>query len=199
MSVHLAYSKETAGCIGADFFAACKPNSVLINVSRGGIVDEAALKVAIEQDGLRYGTDVFDKEPGGGEAAFSHFVVNHPSCVATPHIGAGTDQAQAAVANETVRIVEAFVGTGAAPNCVNLRDADERVWQLAVRHLDRVGVLAAVLTAIREAEINVAELENVLFQGGVAAVARIQLSDKPPSETLTKIASLEHVLGVEVT
>ena len=93
----------------------------------------------------------------------------------THHIGASTGQAQEAIALETVRIVRTFKETGKVPNVVNIAKATPATCALVVRHLDRPGVLASVLDLISAARINVQEMENIVFDGAQAAVARIHL------------------------
>ena len=100
----------------------------------------------------------------------------------THHIGASTDQAQEAIAAETVRIVRSYKETGRVPNVVNLAKRTPATHMLVVRHHDRPGVLAHVFDELREANLNVQETENIVFEGAEAAVARINL-DGPPSET----------------
>ena len=58
---------------------------------------------------------------------------------------------------------------------------------LVVRHRDRPGVLAQVLDAVRAANINVQEMENIVFEGSEAAVARINLEAAPPAQTLDQL------------
>jgi len=113
--------------------------------------------------------------------------VKSGSVYGTHHIGASTDQAQEAIAAETVRIVKAFQDTGKVPNVVNLAKTTPATCALAVRHLDRPGVLAGVLDAISAARINVQEMENIVFDGAEAAVARIHLETEPASEMLAQI------------
>ena len=105
----------------------------------------------------------------------------------THHIGASTDQAQDAIAAETVRIVAEFKNTGKVPNVVNLAQQTPATHRLVVRHLDRPGVLAGVLDAIKAEHINVQEMENIVFEGAAAAVARINLDNAPTKETLRKL------------
>ena len=86
-------------------------------------------------------------------------------------IGASTDQAQEAIAAETVRIIRTFKETGHVPNVVNLARRTLATHSLVIRHRDRPGVLAHVLTALRAASINVQEMENIIFDSAQAAVA----------------------------
>jgi D-3-phosphoglycerate dehydrogenase / 2-oxoglutarate reductase len=198
VSLHLAYTPDTKGLIGRDFLAALPERAMLVNTSRDGIVDERALLEQMEKRGLRYASDVFDGEPGDGTASFDNALVKHPATVTTPHIGASTEQAQSAVSDEAVRIVREFVKSGHVPNVVNLCAASPARWQLNVRHLDRVGVLASVLGAVREAGINVEELENVIFDKAVAACARIRLANEPTRELVARIGGLENVIDARV-
>jgi D-3-phosphoglycerate dehydrogenase len=109
------------------------------------------------------------------------------SIIGTHHIGASTEQAQEAIAGETVRIVREYAETGRAPNVVNLARKSPATHLLVVRHFDRVGVLAAVFDEIKAAGINVQETENIVFDGARAAVARIHLNQAPEPATLEAI------------
>jgi D-3-phosphoglycerate dehydrogenase len=103
----------------AEFFEAVRPGAIFINTSRAEVVDQAALLAAIHSKGVRAGLDVFEGEPAGAEGEVLSPLCNEPSVYCTHHIGASTDQAQEAVAAETVRIVKVFGETGQAPNVVN--------------------------------------------------------------------------------
>ena len=104
-----------------------------------------------------------------------------PGVYGTHHIGASTDQAQEAIAAETVRIVRSYKETGRVPNVVNLARRTPATHMLVVRHRDRPGVLAHVFDHLRQANLNVQETENIVFEGAEAAVARINLDGEPPS------------------
>lgn len=119
LSVHLALSPETRGLIGAEVLSRLAPGSFFINTSRGEVVDHAALRDAVREKGLRVGLDVFGSEPAATSGQFDDPIVQEPGVCGTHHIGASTDQAQQAIADETVRIVKVFKETGAAPNAVN--------------------------------------------------------------------------------
>lgn len=119
VSIHCSLTPETRGSIGQSFFDAMRPGAVFVNTSRAEVVDQSALEAAIQSKGVFAGLDVFDGEPAGGEAAYDGSLKDNPHVYCTHHIGASTDQAQEAVADETVRIVKEFSATGKAPNVVN--------------------------------------------------------------------------------
>jgi D-3-phosphoglycerate dehydrogenase len=200
VTVHVALTKETRGFLDAAFFGAMKPGACFVNTSRGEVVDPAALQHAIEEKSLRAGLDVFAKEPAGGTGAFEDPIVESPAVIGTHHVGASTEQAQQAIALETVRIVGAYKATGAVPNAVNLNDRAIATHLLSVRHRDRVGVLAHVFGELRLVGINVQQTENVVFAGAEAACARIQLDHEPGPEVLERIRSgCADILSVVLT
>jgi D-3-phosphoglycerate dehydrogenase len=187
VSVHLALKPETRGLINADFFQAMREGAYFINTSRGEIVDQPALVQAMRERGVRAGLDVFAAEPSSATGTFDDEIAKEPGLYGTHHIGASTDQAQEAIAAETVRIVRAFKETGKVPNVVNLARRTPATHRLVVRHRDRPGVLAHVLDAIRAANINVQEMENTIFEGSEAAVAGINLEAAPTPEMLARL------------
>jgi len=141
----------------------------------------------VRSNNVRAGLDVFASEPAGGKGEFADEIVKLGGVYGTHHIGASTDQAQEAIAAETVRIVRTFAETGKVPNVVNLAKATPATCALVVRHLDRPGVLASVLDLISAAHINVQEMENIVFEGAEAAVARINLETAPEADLLAQI------------
>ena len=99
-----------------------------------------------------------------------------------------TEQAQEAIAAETVRIIQCFKESGHVPNAVNVAKHTPATCMLTVRHRDRPGVLARVLDAISLARINVQEMENVVFEGAAAAVAH-SLGDRPVGRDAQRAAA----------
>jgi len=187
VSVHLALNPETKNLMGADFFNAMNEGAYFINTARGEVVDQAALVAAMRNRGIRAGLDVYAVEPTSSTAEFHDEIVEEEGLYGTHHVGASTDQAQEAIATETVRIVREFKETGKVPNVVNLARQTPATHRLVVRHLDRPGVLAGVLDAIKAEQINVQEMENIVFEGASAAVARINLDNAPTKETLKRL------------
>ena len=199
VSVHVAANPQTRGLIGADFFDAMRPGAYFINTARAEVIDQVALSWAVRSNNVRAGLDVFAGEPTGGTGEFADDIVKLNTVYGTHHIGASTEQAQDAIAAETVRIVKTFSETGHVPNVVNIAKATPATCSLVVRHLDRPGVLASVLDLISGARINVQEMENVVFDGAQAAVARINLETLPAPNLLDQIrGSNPNVLELSV-
>ena len=183
LSVHLALDPATRGLVNAEVLGRLKPGAIFINTARGEVVDHAALAAVIKDKGVRAGLDVFAHEPTTSTGEFQDDIVRLPNVYGTHHIGASTDQAQEAIAAETVRIIRHYKDTGRVPNVVNLAVRTPATHMLVVRHRDRPGVLAHVFDHLRRDNLNVQETENIVFEGAEAAVARINL-DGAPSKAL---------------
>ena len=181
VSLHVALGPETKHLVDAALLARMKPGAMLVNTARGEVVDYAALAAAVTARGLRVGLDVYANEPSAATAPFSDALAALPGVYGTHHIGASTDQAQEAIAAETVRIVRSYKETGRVPNVVNLARRTPATHMLVVRHRDRPGVLAHVFAHLRQAHLNVQETENIVFEGAEAAVARVNLDAEPPA------------------
>jgi len=182
VSVHVSLSAATKQLVNAALLARMKHGAILVNTARGEVVDYAAIADAVKTRGLRVGLDVYANEPAAGTAPFTDPLIGLPGVYGTHHIGASTDQAQEAIAAETVRIVRSYKETGRVPNVVNLARRTPATYMLVVRHRDRPGVLAHVFSHLRQANLNVQETENIVFEGAEAAVARINLDGAPPAE-----------------
>jgi D-3-phosphoglycerate dehydrogenase len=182
-------TKDTRGFVDADVLKHMKPGAMLVNTARAEVLDYVAVAEAVREKGIRVGLDVFASEPTTAEGSFDDPLLQLPNVIGTHHIGASTDQAQEAIAAETVRIVETFVQTGRVPNVVNLARQTPATHMLIVRHRDKPGVLAHVFDQLRRANLNVQETENIIFEGAHAAVARINLDGPPPADTLAAIES----------
>jgi D-3-phosphoglycerate dehydrogenase len=199
VSLHLALRPETRKFITAGRLALMKDNAILLNTARGEIIDQAALRAALQAGKLRAGLDVFDPEPAEPAGDFGDPILDLPKVYGTHHIGASTDQAQQAIAQEALRIIETFIQTGVVLNCVNLATRTPAKWQLVVRHYDRVGVLAFVMDQLRRANINIEEVQNVIFEDAAAASCRIQLTAEPSAELLSAIRyGNGDIIGIEL-
>jgi len=197
LSIHLALGKETRGIVNDAVLSKLKPGSVVINTARGEVMDHDALARAIGR-GVKAGLDVYASEPAAATADFSDPIVSQPGVYGTHHIGASTNQAQEAIAAETVRIVRAYMDTGRVPNVVNLARQTPARYRLIVRHRDRPGVLAHVFDHLREGNINVQETENIVFEGAEAAVASINLDGAPDAALLDRIRGNGNILDLHL-
>jgi D-3-phosphoglycerate dehydrogenase len=196
VSIHLPATPQTKGLFNKEMFSYMKKGALLINTSRQDIIDEAAMIEAIKEKGIRVAVDVFKGEPEAKDGTVTSPLQNIPGVYVTHHIGASTEQAQNAVAAETVRVIKEFVHSGMIAHWVNRAKITDASYQLVVKHYDRPGVLAAILAVIRETEINVEEVENIIFDGGIAACCTMKLKSAVPHDSLERIKENPNVLSV---
>ena len=189
VSIHLALTRETKGFMGDKLLKHAKTGAYIINTARAEVMDYAALAEAIKNKSIRVGLDVFENEPSSATATFVDTLCASPGVFGTHHIGASTNQAQEAIADETVRIIKTYKDTGKVPNVVNLAKQTPATHMLVVRHRDKPGVLAHVFEYLRVAHLNVQETENIIFDGAHAAVARINLDGAPSNRALDAMQS----------
>jgi D-3-phosphoglycerate dehydrogenase len=117
MSVHLPRTPETLGLIGTEELAKVKPGLVLVNAARGGIVDETALHAALKEGRVgAAGLDVFAQEPCTDSPLFEL-----ENVVATPHLGASTDEAQEKAGLAVARSVRLALSGELVPDAVNVQ------------------------------------------------------------------------------
>jgi D-3-phosphoglycerate dehydrogenase len=122
ITLHLPATPETRHLFGAARLARCRPGVRLVNTSRGELVDEAALLVALESGHVAGAAlDVFEREP-----PVNWTLAQHPSVVATPHVGASTGEAQERVGLETAAAIRDFLKNGRITNPVASRAAASR-------------------------------------------------------------------------
>ena len=200
VTLHLAAAPETRGLFGREFFARMKKGALFVNTARADLVDADALLAAIGEKKIRAALDVYPKEPSVGQGPIDDPLALDARVTGTHHIGASTDQAQEAIAAETVRIVRVYLESGKVENVVNLSRRPPATHLLVLRHRDRVGVLAHVLGALKTAGISVQGMENIIFEGAQAACARIELDKEPDSDTLEAIRrGSEDIYSLTVT
>lgn len=105
VSLHLVLSERTRGVIGAADLARMRPGAILVNTSRGPLVDEAALVAALRAGRLVAGLDVYDEEPLPGD----HPLRSLRNCVLAPHLGYCTQEVYTQFYRESVENVVAFL------------------------------------------------------------------------------------------
>jgi D-3-phosphoglycerate dehydrogenase len=200
VTVNVSANAETKHFVNDEFLGAMRPGAYFINTSRGSVVDEAALERAVRERGIRAGLDVFQNEPAGGAADWKSPITETPGVYGTHHVGASTEQAQVAIAEEVVRIVGSFLTTGSVPNVVNRLAKSSASHVLSIRHQNRPGVLAHVFRVLADGAINVEEVENIIYHGAQATLARIHLDGAPANGAIEAIrGGNEHIISVELT
>jgi len=116
ISLHTPLTDKTRNILDADAIGRMKPGVRIINCARGGLVDEAALKTALDSGHVAGAAlDVFAEEPAKDNALFGH-----ENVVCTPHLGASTTEAQENVALQVAEQISDFLLTGAVTNALNM-------------------------------------------------------------------------------
>lgn len=120
LTIHMPKTPETTGMIGVEQFAAMKPTAYVVNVARGGLIDEEALLVALQAGEIAgAGLDVFTSEPPA-EGGSARALLSLPNVVVTPHLGASTDEAQEKAGISVARSVRLALGGDLVPDAVNV-------------------------------------------------------------------------------
>lgn len=196
VSIHLPATPQTKGLFNKQMFSYMKNGAYLINTSRHDIIIEEDLLEAIQAKNLRVALDVFKGEPEGKSGEVKSILQGNPNIYVTHHIGASTEQAQDAVAQETVNIIKHYVHSGVIDHWVNRAKITDAKYQLVVKHYDKPGVLASVLDVIRTGNINIEEIENIIFEGGIAACCTMKLQTAATADMLKRISENPNVISV---
>ena len=198
LTFHVPAIPQTENLISRELLDVMQPGSIIINTSRGSILDEEALMKAMDEKGLRAGVDVYQREPGAGAGSFDSAFAKHPNVYGTHHVGASTEQAQTEIANAVIATIEAFE-EGRLLNCVNLGEVLGSELTVTVRHLNQVGVLAGVFVTLRGAGLNVEHMENLVLKGRKASSALIHVVGDVDAALLTQLEELDGVIGVSLS
>ncbi|MFO0839569.1 MAG: phosphoglycerate dehydrogenase [Phycisphaerae bacterium] len=200
VTIHVPGGEATRRLIDERRIGFMRPNALLINTSRPDVLDEEALRAALRGKRIRAAAlDVFENEPPADAERVDSPACDIPNLYVTHHIGASTEQAQLAIASETVRIVAAYKNSGKALNCINLQPSPQRSVMLVVRFVNKPGGLAHVFQCIAQEDINVEEMEHVIYDGGKAACAHIRVSHAPSEAVVSRIrAERERIMGLEL-
>ena len=198
VTLHVPDTPETRGMIGAEEIAAMKAGAVLLNASRGTVVDLDALADALRRGHLRgAAVDVFPREPKSKEEAFESPLQGIPTALLTPHVGGSTEEAQANIGREVAGKLVRYSDTGATETSVNLPEValppHEGAHRLLHIHENRPGVLSAINGALGASGANVVG-QRLQTRGGVGyVVTDVDDAGAPASEAV--LAGLRDVPG----
>lgn len=197
-TVHLPDTPATRGAISRSVIAALPDGAIFINTASASLVDEAALAELAPKKHLRVGVDVFDVDPRGDQKKIASPLLALPHLAATPHIGARTQKAQRAIAEDVARIVRSFLTEENVPSVLNVCAASPARYVIVLRQLDKVGALANTLNVFKRHGINIEEISNTVFEGARATCTKLRVSGRPSDACLKEVAAFEEVLHVDV-
>jgi len=160
ISLHVDGRPENQKLINASAFDQMKEGSILLNLSRGSVVDIQALKENVEKGKIRGAAiDVFPEEPKSNEEEFVSELRGLPNVILTPHIGGSTQEAQENIADFVPNKIIQYVNTGSTTNSVNFPNLQLPLLKNAHRlmhiHLNKPGILAKISQILAEHDINV--------------------------------------------
>lgn len=199
VSLHLPLTPSTKGLFDEKMFSYMKDGAYFINTSRPGVVNEDALINAVKEKGIKAGLDVFADEPEQKTGEVKSKLQDVDGIYVTHHIGASTEQAQNAVAEEAINIILDFINSGVIQHWVNRSRVTDSHYQLVVKHFDKPGVLASIMDVLRQGQINIEEVENIIFDGGVVACCTMKLKESATNDMLNTIRNNPNVLTVSHT
>lgn len=197
VTLHVPANAETSGLVDSDFLGHMHDGSILVNTSRAEVIVAEDLMTALDEKNMWAGMDVFADEPDSGEASYHSPLAQHPRVYGTHHIGASTEQAQEEIAKQVIKVIDRYCD-GQVRNVVNLAEPMSHTTVIGIRHVDQVGVLSQVFSALRNAGINVEHMENHIFTGARAAKAVMHIHGDFSDAVRKELADLDGVFHVGV-
>ena len=160
LSLHVPENRETRNMIGADELKWMKPESVVINASRGSVVDLDALAVALRENRIAGAAiDVFPHEPASNQDEFASPLRGIPNCILTPHVGGSTMEAQENIGIEVSEKLIKYSDNGSSFNSVNFPEVTLPAYsgkhRLLHIHQNRPGVLSEINIVFAKNGINI--------------------------------------------
>lgn len=187
VTLHIPLVDGTRGFIGQREVSLMKKSAVLVNFSRGPIVDQSAVIEGLESGGLRgyvcdFPTPELNKRPG---------------VVTLPHLGASTKEAEENSARMAATELRAYLEEGTIKNSVNFPDVDlpraENTRRITIANSNAPGLVAKISTLVGEAGLNIADLLNK--SRGEVAYTLIDVQGEVPSDLVDRIRAIDGVLS----
>lgn len=190
ISIHVPFMKETENYVNADLLKICKPGLRLINLARGGLVDEDALAEALEGDRLAaYVTDF----PSNKTFAMKN-VIN------IPHLGASTPESEENCASMVIDSMREFLENGNIVNSVNYPDCNmdicESAHRITVAHHNVPNMIAGITAVLAKDDINIANMTNK--NKGQFAYTMIDVDSEVTDQAIADLKAIEGVTRVRL-
>jgi len=197
VSLHVDGRESNHNLIGAAALERMKPGAILLNLSRGSVVDLAALSAALESGRLGGAAlDVYPEEPAAKDAPFACELSARANVIMTPHIGGSTEEAQFDIAEYVTARLAAYAGSGASTGSVNIPElAPEHVAhasRLVHLHENVPGMLAAINRVLADHGLNI--LSQHLGTNSEVGYALTDIDGTLPDAALDTLRRLEHTL-----
>ncbi|MAF84688.1 MAG: 3-phosphoglycerate dehydrogenase [Chromatiales bacterium] len=187
LTVHVPLVEETKNLINAERIALMPAGSVIVNFSRGGIVADDAVIIALDDGHLSaYVTDFPDRA-----------LIGHEKVIALPHLGASTNEAESNCAVMVADSLRNYLENGIIKNSVNFPDADiahTDSFRLTVANENVPNMVGQISTILGDAGLNIEDLLNK--SRGDLAYTIVDLDAEVPDETIKSLRSIEGVLCV---
>jgi D-3-phosphoglycerate dehydrogenase len=189
VTVHVPLTKDTDKLVNAARLGYMRRGAVILNFSRSGIVDSAAVVEALDAGKLKnYVTDFPTRE-----------LLDHPQVICLPHLGASTVEAEENCAVMVADNVREFLENGNVSRSVNFPETvlqRTRPHRVAIPHLNVPNMVAQILTALAAQNINIADMLN--HSREELSYTLVDL-DAPPNEaTIARIRGIDGVLSTRV-
>lgn len=190
ISLHIPLNEKTKHLINKDYISRIKKGATLLNFSRAGIVDEAAIVEALDSGALHAYVCDFP----------SPALVNHPRAIALPHLGASTEEAEENCAIMIADQLREFLEHGIIRNSVNFPEVviplTEDCVRIGITNQNVPGVVGHVSSVLGDAGINIVDLTNKSHAD--VAYTLIDVSGEVPAEIVEKLRAVEGVLSVRI-
>ena len=191
ISLHIPLNDKTRNLFSEEHINRIKKGAILLNFSRAGVVDEAAVLAALDSGALHAYVCDFPTPA----------LINHPKAITLPHLGASTEEAEDNCAAMVADQIREFLENGSIRNSVNFpelvipasSDGGER---LAIANQNVPNIVGQISTVLGEAGLNILDLLNK--SRGDYAYTLVDIEAKAPAEILERIRAIDGVLSVRV-
>ncbi|UFU04212.1 phosphoglycerate dehydrogenase [Ruania suaedae] len=200
VTLHVDGRAGNAGMFGAGQFGRMKAGAIFLNLSRGFLVDYAALRREVLEGRIAgAAVDVFPHEPKSQGDAFDSELRDLPNVILTPHVGGSTEEAQQDIGTFVAGKLRDYLENGATALSVNLPALildrpDQETLRIAHLHHNVPGVLAAVNQTLSSAGVNI-ERQTLSTSGSTGYVVTDVGSDLP-ADTIARLEAMEATIRV---